>query len=160
MKKLNLKLLTAYCLLISNFCLANSNVIQSSGEIISRGFIPTTETWQEMLTSSTKKTEVRFAPMPLIPEIIPKDENTETPNLLNNIYSSPGTFAPQTFGTQFDAIDYSDFGWYPPDTMGAVGPKHFMEVINGSVSIYTRTGSQLSAVTLSSFFNLNLSGTN
>jgi len=113
-----------------------------------------------MLTHSTKKTEVRFAPMPLIPEIIPRDENTKTLNLLNNIYSSTGTLAPQTFGTQFDAIDYSDFGWYPPDTMGAVGPKHFMEVINGSVSIYTRTGSQLSAVTLSSFFNFNLNGTN
>jgi len=153
-------LLTAYCLLTSNHCLANSDVIQTSGEIISRGSIPHTDTWQEMLTHSTKEIEVECAPMPLNQKIISRAENTETPILLNNVYSSPGALAPQTFGAQFDAIDYTDFGWYPPDTMGAVGPSHFMEVINGSVSIYTRAGSQLSAVTLTTFFTFNLNGTN
>src|SRR5438552_3427451 len=42
----------------------------------------------------------------------------------------------------------------PPDTMGAVGPNHFVESINGSFAIYAKTGGPpLSHVSLSSFFD-------
>ncbi|MBI2928793.1 MAG: hypothetical protein HYY24_24280 [Verrucomicrobia bacterium] len=66
--------------------------------------------------------------------------------------------APQTIGASFQAINlqdqFDDFssGSIPPDTMGAIGPNHFMEVINSSVAIYDRGGTQISHVSLDSFF--------
>jgi hypothetical protein len=43
----------------------------------------------------------------------------------------------------------------PPDTMGAIGPRHFMEVINGNVSVYDRrSGLRVSRVSLPSFFSI------
>jgi len=70
--------------------------------------------------------------------------------------AAPGRRAPQTTGTLFNARN--DTGWLPPDTMGAIGPNHFMEVINGNVTIYSRTGTQLSDVTLASFFTVTIGG--
>ncbi len=59
----------------------------------------------------------------------------------------------------FQAINLQDqfnafgSGSLPPDTMGAVGPNHFVEVINSSVAIYNKTsGARLSHVSLTSFF--------
>lgn len=73
--------------------------------------------------------------------------------------------APQTKGASFAAISLSDqfamgTGWIPPDTCGAIGPNHFLQVINGSVAVYTRTGTRLSHVTLNSFFSVTVGGTN
>jgi hypothetical protein len=39
-----------------------------------------------------------------------------------------------------------------PDTMGAIGPGHFVEILNRSAAVYTRGGTLLSHVTLDSFF--------
>lgn len=70
-------------------------------------------------------------------------------------------FAPQTVGTGFVGISlqdqFNDFGTgsIPPDTMGAVGPNHFVEIINSSVAIYSKsTGTRLSHVSLTSFFTV------
>ncbi|HVR35143.1 MAG TPA: hypothetical protein VMS21_04760, partial [Methylomirabilota bacterium] len=67
--------------------------------------------------------------------------------------------APQTVGPGFQTIGLQDqlsafgTGSIPPDTMGAIGPQHFVQVINGSVAIYNRTnGTRLSHVTLNAFF--------
>lgn len=72
---------------------------------------------------------------------------------------SPGGNAPQSMGTNFAGIGQQDqidafggSGSYPPDTMGAVGPNHFVELLRGSVAIYDKTGTRLSHVTLNSFF--------
>ena len=44
--------------------------------------------------------------------------------------------------------------------MGAIGPNHFVEIINSSVAIYNKaTGAQISHVSLSSFFSINANGT-
>lgn len=32
------------------------------------------------------------------------------------------------------------FGFIPPDTMGAVGPNHFVEILNGAYSVYDKSG--------------------
>jgi hypothetical protein len=71
---------------------------------------------------------------------------------------SPGD-APQGMGTNFAGISQQDqidafggAGSAPPDTMGAVGPNHFVTMLRGSVAIYTKTGTRLSHVTLNSFF--------
>src|SRR5207237_81125 len=75
-----------------------------------------------------------------------------------------GPDAPQTFPTNFNGVNLNDEfglggGYIPPDTMGAVGPNHFMEVINGAVAIYNKSGTRLSLVTLTSFFTVTISGT-
>jgi hypothetical protein len=75
-----------------------------------------------------------------------------------------GILAPQTIGTSFMAIDLQDQlnasrGAIPPDTMGAIGPDHFVEMINASVAVYDRTGRFLSHVSLSSFFTFSFNGT-
>ena len=43
--------------------------------------------------------------------------------------------------------------------MGAVGPNHFVQVINSSVAIYNKTGTRLSHVSLDSFFTVTVGGT-
>ncbi len=73
--------------------------------------------------------------------------------------------APQSVGRSFQAIglqdQFSDFGTgsIPPDTMGAVGPNHFVEIINSSVAIYTKNGIRLNHVSLASFFTMTYGGT-
>jgi Concanavalin A-like lectin/glucanases superfamily/Divergent InlB B-repeat domain len=74
--------------------------------------------------------------------------------------------APQTITTSFRTISKADelsafnYYWYPPDTMGAIGPNHFMAVLNGGVAVYNRSnGSRLSFVTLDTFFTVTVGGT-
>src|SRR5687767_15062877 len=74
----------------------------------------------------------------LIPETFLPEWGMESPP------ADPPPDAPQTIGIGFDAISAedqaTDFGinnvWIPPDTMGAIGPNHFVEMINGSVAMY------------------------
>src|SRR6185369_14069029 len=47
-----------------------------------------------------------------------------------------------------------------PDTMGAVGPNHFLEEIKGAVAVFDKnTGQRLSMVTLANFFTVTIGGT-
>lgn len=56
------------------------------------------------------------------------------------------TFTGSTFGQQS--------GFIPPDTMGAVGPNHIVELINGAYRVYDKsTGSVLASSSLNSFWN-------
>jgi hypothetical protein len=43
-------------------------------------------------------------------------------------------------------------GW-PPDTVGDVGPDHFVQAVNTSVGIYSKTGTQLAAFTFNSLWS-------
>ena len=47
-----------------------------------------------------------------------------------------------------------------PDTMGAVGPNHFVETIKGAVAIFHKTtGARLSIQTMANFYSLTIGGT-
>src|SRR5437016_4157450 len=47
-----------------------------------------------------------------------------------------------------------------PDTMGAVGPNHFLEMIKGAVAVFDKSsGARLSITTLANFFTLTVGGT-
>jgi hypothetical protein len=49
----------------------------------------------------------------------------------------------------FDGLDNLTWGaGIPPDTNGDVGPNHYIQSINSSVGIYSKTGQQLAAFTL------------
>lgn len=72
-------------------------------------------------------------------------ESVERRTLLSAI-----SFQAITMQDQFSELGSASF---PPDTMGAIGPDHFVEVINSSVAIYDKdTGTRLSHVSLTSFF--------
>ena len=55
-----------------------------------------------------------------------------------------------TIGTEFTGG--SGPGFIPPDTMGAVGPDHVVELINGRAAAYSKTGVQQLAGTLDEFW--------
>jgi len=45
-------------------------------------------------------------------------------------------------------------GWLPPDTHGAIGPEHFVSVVNMHLSVYDRdTGARLLSTSLQNFFS-------
>lgn len=61
-----------------------------------------------------------------------------------------------TLITNFEALPDNNTA-IPPDTDGAVGPNHLMVMLNTQVRIQTKTGTNLSTVSLSSFWS-SLSG--
>jgi len=49
-------------------------------------------------------------------------------------------------------------GWYPPDTMGAVGPSHCVEMINSALTVYNKTGTQIQTQSLNTFWAAQRTG--
>jgi hypothetical protein len=53
----------------------------------------------------------------------------------------------------FTGSTFFDSGFIPPDTMGAAGPHHFVELINGRYSVYHKTdGVRVQTTTLNDFW--------
>jgi hypothetical protein len=60
----------------------------------------------------------------------------------------------------FDGLDYQGWGaGFPPDTNGDVGPNHYIETVNTSVGIFSKTGTRLAAFTFNSLFSQAATGT-
>lgn len=55
-------------------------------------------------------------------------------------------------GANFDGTSIPASGFIPPDTMGAVGPNHVMELINGRYAVYDKTGTPQTSSTLNAFW--------
>ena len=47
---------------------------------------------------------------------------------------------PQTVGTSFKAASFSEGGWFPPDSMGDVGPSQIVVHVNGRIKVFDKTG--------------------
>src|SRR5262245_57296192 len=59
-----------------------------------------------------------------------------------------------TIGLNFTSSTSADVDIIPPDTMGAVGPDHIVELINGRYSVYRkRDGVRVQTSTLSEFWS-------
>jgi hypothetical protein len=57
-------------------------------------------------------------------------------------------------GLSFTGSTFSDSGWFPPDTMGAVSETHIVELINGRFSVYDKSdGSVLTSTSLDAFWS-------
>src|ERR1043166_3672954 len=115
------------------------------------GSAPFTESFEDMIRRDQQRQivpgatpEFRLAPeemeeIPSIKRTVPSDNEFQAP-------VSPVTEAPQTIGTAFpgasltDEFTFSGTGNIPPDTMGAIGPSHFMETLNGAVAVNNRSG--------------------
>jgi hypothetical protein len=73
---------------------------------------------------------------------------------------APQPAVAQGIGQQFTGSSRSQSGFIPPDTMGAVGPTHFIELINGRYAVYPKvainnpngTRTPLFASTLNAFW--------
>jgi hypothetical protein len=56
-------------------------------------------------------------------------------------------------GRNFEVLDRGFSGFIPPDTMGAVGDTHVVQLINGAYGVYTRDGVLQRARSLDAFWN-------
>ncbi len=126
------------------------------GDALTIASAPFQDTWDAMRARGHAHDELtatdRAAPLGM-PEMYATEPAPRTTASQPGVAASARR-APQTTGTLFNARN--DTGWFPPDTMGAIGPTHFMEVINGNVTIYSRTGTQLSDVPLATFFTVTI----
>jgi len=61
-----------------------------------------------------------------------------------------------TIGANFSGSTINQSGFFPPDTMGAIGPNDYVELINGRFARYGKTGVQQEARSLDSFWNTAL----
>lgn len=98
----------------------------------------------------------------------PKQLQPPTPVEVENAIVGPPTVEPTPsvtagsvegtlarMGIRFPAMNSTINPIHPPDTMGAIGPRHFVEVLNGSFAVYDRdTGQRLDRVSLPAFFSI------
>jgi hypothetical protein len=55
-----------------------------------------------------------------------------------------------TPSASFDGLDFSSWGaGWPPDTVGDVGPNHYVQAVNTSMGVYDKTGARQAAFKLS-----------
>src|SRR5436190_3436661 len=60
----------------------------------------------------------------------------------------------------FDGLDYQGWGaGFPPDTNGDVGPNDYIETVNTSVGVFSKSGTRLAAFTFNSLFGQAATGT-
>lgn len=162
---------------------------QTKGRPLKARNAPVSETWGDMVKREAAANEklqadIRAGRRPAhpIPHVSPDedfDEEEEHHPLKPGRDSGPSTpplerrmsirgaapLAPQSISTSFKGDDLQDAGtltgfyFIPPDTQGAVGPSHFMEMTNGTATIFDKSGTKLSSVSLDSFFSQTISGT-
>ena len=158
---------------------------ETAGRVLSSGASPFSETWDQIRKRDSDKqaqtqAEIRAGRRPAepIPRRQPEEgiEREEEEILLPGPDSGPSTAPierrsslrgitprqPQGVSTNFKGDDLQDIGtltgfyYIPPDTMGAMGPNHFMELTNGSATVYNTSGTRLSSVSLDSFFTITV----
>ena len=89
-----------------------------------------------------------------IPSMIPGGGPQADPLVRNApVATAPLAAAPAPLSTG-DGLDFTAFGTgWPPDTTGDVGPNHYIQAVNGSVGIYTKSPlTRVVGLSLNSFF--------
>jgi len=78
-------------------------------------------------------------------------EDTPPPQSANAL-TAPAAPIP-TPSVSFKGLDFNTWGaGWPPDTVGDVGPNHYVQAVNTAVGIYSKTGTQLAAFTFNTLF--------
>jgi len=86
-------------------------------------------------------------PTPGVQSFLPRQK---TPPFPKKVIQNDDVTAPSII-KQFKGVDYN--GWFPPDTMGAVGLNHVVNVVNGGISINQKEdGAVLTTTTLDDFW--------
>lgn len=149
-----------------------------------QGQPPYTETWSDMLQRDSRwRADVAAGRAPAPPPVrrIHEQKAVRHPDLtppcpptpvellsdlsIGSVQAPAGSQSPQGLAYGFLGLNLEEttalgLGWIPPDTSGAIGPNHFVQIVNGAVAIYDRAGVRLSAVTDASFFALTSGGVN
>lgn len=139
---------------------------------------PTTETWQQMVDRDQQRLadiaaglvptpalrRIHEPKRPMVDRVPPADDPGLLPAAFRGDASRSGgrpitPLAPQTPAFGFAAVSLIDTiglgtSAVPPDTSGAIGPNHFLEIVNGAVAIYTRGGTRLSMINDATFFTV------
>ncbi|MDO8682091.1 MAG: hypothetical protein Q7N50_01225, partial [Armatimonadota bacterium] len=116
------------------------------GDLLSPGAEPYSQTWNHLAPASSAislTAQAHIQSEPALMEFIP--------------VAFPAISLQDQYNDGFNAPDDPNHGW-APDTMGAVGPNHFMVALNDSVAVYTKTGVRLSHVSTENFFNVVVDG--
>jgi hypothetical protein len=160
--------------------------IDLSPQVANSGAAPFTESWQQMQARDGNRPASAVsglaAPQPLSASRLAairlrargtsdaaRPDGTTPADLPATSPESPGgvttVLTPPVIDLTFPCINREDqeltfgAGWFPPDLAFAVGPAHVVEMLTGSVAVYTRAGARLSHVSLSSFFTLVIATT-
>ncbi len=66
--------------------------------------------------------------------------------------SQPSAIMPRPL-QDFPGVDFNSLGTgFPPDTNGDVGPNHYVQAVNTGIGIFSKTGTQLAAISLNTLF--------
>jgi Concanavalin A-like lectin/glucanases superfamily len=110
--------------------------------------------------------DVRNLPQ-LAPGTLEEFERPDEPTGFGGGKTAPAAPAVEASPTQiptpsisFKGLDFSNWGaGWPPDPVGDVGPNHFIEAVNTSIGIFSKTGTQLAAFTFDALWSTAGSGT-
>ncbi len=92
-------------------------------------------------------TEVIHAPLS-------QESDQRTPGNDLKTYGGSGTAPTLVSSFTGPRINDAGGGWIPPDTCGAVGPTHFVTVVNSNISVWSKaTGARLMNTSLNTFLN-------
>ncbi|MFP6765328.1 MAG: Calx-beta domain-containing protein, partial [Planctomycetaceae bacterium] len=73
-----------------------------------------------------------------------------------NIQDNDNPGPTSTIGVNFQGTDSTQIGFTPPDTMGAVGPDHIVELLNGRFAVYDKlTGAEITSSNSDQFVTAN-----
>jgi hypothetical protein len=69
------------------------------------------------------------------------------------VMATPVLAGTVSIGANFTGSTSGSSGFFPPDTMGAVGPNHVVELINGRYAVYSKSGTLATSSSLDSFWS-------
>src|SRR5439155_24355132 len=97
-----------------------------------------------------------FPPAPTRHEVAMKPSRVALGLLVFLGSAAPAAAQTATLGVTFNGTNSSQSGFYPPDTQGAVGPNHIVEMVNGRFQVFTKAGgSAVQSTTLNQFWASN-----
>ncbi|HEX9982141.1 MAG TPA: IPT/TIG domain-containing protein [Thermoanaerobaculia bacterium] len=89
----------------------------------------------------------------LVPDPATIGERGLTPDVVRPSIAARNAPAPAPLAN-FVGLDWNTWGsGHPPDTVGDVGPNHYIQSVNSAVGIYQKDGTQIAAFTLDDFMS-------
>jgi PEP-CTERM motif len=124
-----------------------------SGLLLFVNPIATTSQRRRLRMFESPRTFARQVTPEAAKEIASKSRKLLVPVLLSLLLLIPSVVEGLNIGLSFTGSSLLTSGFIPPDTMGAVGPDHFVELINGQYAVYRNTdGARVQTSTLNDFW--------